>query len=208
VLVSVLLPRFDLAVTLAARGVELAGAPAALAPAEGAGAQIGTPNAVAAAAGVRAGMRTSEALALCPTLALHPPDPMRVRAAGERLCVALEETGAQVEPIEDGLVLLDERPLQRMLGGREGVLRALASWWRVRDAMAVDVRPGPEGSGWVIRVTAPPGIAHAQTLVAPFDVASAATGDGRALPLYGSRRIALPDFSGTLEIQVARATGS
>ena len=70
VLVSVLLPRFDLAVTLAARGVKTAGAPAALAPADGsAGMQIGTPNAVAAAAGVRAGMRTSEALALCPSLA-------------------------------------------------------------------------------------------------------------------------------------------
>jgi hypothetical protein len=85
-----------------------------------------------------------------------------------------------------------------------GPLDALASWWRVRDALAVDVRPGPQSSGWVIRITAPPGIARAQTLVAPFDIASAATGDGRALPLYGSRRIALPDFSGTLEIQVAR----
>jgi hypothetical protein len=85
-----------------------------------------------------------------------------------------------------------------------GSLAALAAWWRVRDALSVDVRPGAQSSGWVIRITAPPGIAHAQTLVAPFDVASAATGDGRALPLYGKRRIALPDFSGTLEIQVAR----
>ncbi|MEO9175980.1 MAG: hypothetical protein ABI317_10755, partial [Gaiellales bacterium] len=103
-----------------------------------------------------------------------------------------------------------ERSVVRQLGGDAwiGSLETLASWWRVRDAMAVDVRPGPDGSGWVIRVTAPPGIAHAQTLVAPFDVASAATGDGRALPLYGSRRIALPDFSGTLEVQVARTVGS
>jgi protein ImuB len=137
VLVSVLLPRFDLTVTLVARGVEPTGAPAALAPLEGGGALIGTPNAVAAAAGVRAGMRTSEALALCPSLALHPPDPVRVRAAGERLCVALEEVGAQVEPIEDGLVLLDERPLQRMLGGRDGVLRTLAS----AAALAPGMRP-------------------------------------------------------------------
>ena len=141
VLVSVLLPRFDLAVTLAARGVKTAGAPAALAPADGsAGMQIGTPNAVAAAAGVRAGMRTSEALALCPSLALYPPDPLRVRAAGERLCVALEEVGAMVEPIEEGLVLLDERPLQRLLGGREGVLRTLAG------AAALD--PRDDGPGW------------------------------------------------------------
>jgi nucleotidyltransferase/DNA polymerase involved in DNA repair len=137
VLVSVLLPRFDLAVTLAARGVKTGNAPAALAPAEGAGTQIGTPNAVAAAAGVRAGMRTSEALALCPSLALHPADPLRVRAAGERLCVALEDVGAMVEPIEEGLVLLDERPLQRLLGGREGVLRTLAG----AAAFAPGLRP-------------------------------------------------------------------
>jgi hypothetical protein len=99
-----------------------------------------------------------------------------------------------------------ERAVLRGLGDQAwvGSLAALAAWWRVRDALSVDVRPGAQSSGWVIRITAPPGIAHAQTLVAPFDVASAATGDGRALPLYGKRRIALPDFSGTLEIQVAR----
>jgi hypothetical protein len=39
--------------------------------------------------------------------------------------------------------------------------------------------------------------------VAPFAIASAATGDGRALPIYGHHRIALPDFSGTLMLQVA-----
>lgn len=136
VLVSVLLPRFDLAVTLAARGIKTASAPAALAPADGsAGMQIGTPNAVAAAAGVRAGMRTSEALALCPSLALYPPDPLRVRAAGERLCVALEEVGAMVEPVEEGLVLLDEQPLRRLLGGREGVLRTLSGAASLTPAM-------------------------------------------------------------------------
>ena len=99
-----------------------------------------------------------------------------------------------------------ERAVVHQLGADTwvGSLGSLATWWRVRDALAVDVRPGPEGSGWVIRITAPPGIARAQTLVAPFDIASAATGSGRPLALYGGRRIALPDFSGTLEIQVAR----
>src|SRR6478736_6306301 len=107
VLVSILLPRFDLAVTLAARGVKTAGAPAALAPSDGsAGMQIGTPNAVAA-------------------------------AAGERVCVALEEVGAMVEPIEEGLVLLDEQPLRRLLGGREGVLSTLAG----AAAFAPGLRP-------------------------------------------------------------------
>jgi hypothetical protein len=98
-----------------------------------------------------------------------------------------------------------ERRVLRELGDAAwvGSLSALAAWWHVRDALTVDVRPGAQSSGWLIRLTAPPGIAHAQTLVAPFDVASAATADGRSLALYGKRRIALPDFSGTLEIQVA-----
>jgi hypothetical protein len=103
-----------------------------------------------------------------------------------------------------------ERSVVRQLGKNAwiGSLESLAAWWRVRDALAVDVRPGPEGSGWVIRITAPPGIARAQTLVAPFDIASAATGSGRPLAIYGGRRIALPDFSGTLEIQVAQTESS
>ena len=42
-----------------------------------------------------------------------------------------------VEPIEEGLVLLDERPLQRLLGGREGVLRTLAG----AAAFAPGLRP-------------------------------------------------------------------
>ena len=84
-----------------------------------------------------------------------------------------------------------------------GSLATLGAWWRVRDALSVDVRPGAGSSGWVVRVTAPAGVARAQTLVAPFALASAATGDGRALPIYAHRRIALPDFSGTLVLQVA-----
>ncbi len=98
-----------------------------------------------------------------------------------------------------------ERSVLRGLGHDAwiGSLSALGAWWRVRDALTVDVRPGAGSSGWVIRITAPPGVARAQTLVAPFAIASAATGDGRALPIYGHHRIALPDFSGTLVLQVA-----
>jgi hypothetical protein len=98
-----------------------------------------------------------------------------------------------------------ERSVVQGLGDEAwvGSLGALATWWHVRDALRVDIRPGAQSSGWLISITAPPGVAHAQTLVAPFDVASAATGAGRALPLFGKRRIALPDFSGTLTIQVA-----
>src|SRR6185437_8376943 len=85
-LIGVHIPRFALTVTAAERGVRLVGTPAALAPAEGSGNRIGEINAPAAAAGVRAGMRLGEAYALCPRLALHPPDPVAVREAAERLC--------------------------------------------------------------------------------------------------------------------------
>ena len=74
-LVGVHIPRFALAVTAAQLGVRLVGAPAALAPADGSGGRIGEVNAPAAAAGVRAGMALGEAYALCPRIALYPPDP-------------------------------------------------------------------------------------------------------------------------------------
>ncbi len=125
-LVGVHIPRFAFTVTAAASGAQLAGAPAALAPLEGAGGRIGEVNVPAAAAGVRAGMRTSEAFALCPRLALHPADPVAVRQAAERLLSALEATGARVEPVADGLVLLDGAPLARLHGGLAGVLREAA----------------------------------------------------------------------------------
>ena len=136
VLVSVLLPRFDLAVTLAARGVKTAGAPAALAPAEAAPGCRSAPRTpwpprpACAPACARARRSRSARPSRC-----IPRIPLRVRAAGERLCVALEEVGAMVEPIEEGLVLLDEQPLQRLLGGREGVLRTLAGAAALTPAM-------------------------------------------------------------------------
>ena len=125
-LISVHIPRFSLAVALSQRGDgSPAGGPAALAPADGAG-PIGDANAIATAAGVRPGMRTSEAYALCPALALIPPDPLAVRRHADRLCAALETIGAEVEPIADGQALFDARPLDRLLGGLVGVLREAA----------------------------------------------------------------------------------
>jgi hypothetical protein len=139
-----------------------------------------------------------------------PGERMGTRA-GAMLAIALahRRSGAPTllafAPDADGGIVA-ERSVLRGLGNDAwvGSLATLGAWWRVRDALSVDVRPGAESSGWVIRITAPPGIARAQTLVAPFRIVSAATGDGRALPLYGGRRIALPDFSGTLTIQVAQ----
>lgn len=138
VLLGLCIPRFALAVTTAELGVKLVGAPAALAPGDGAGGRIGETNAPAAASGVRAGMRPSEALALCPQLALYPPDPLAVRDAAERLYRGLEGLGACVEPVSDGFALLDTRPLERLHGGLEGVMRASE---RSAHAVAAGLRP-------------------------------------------------------------------
>ena len=122
--VSILLPRFELAVAVGDRRALLRG-PAALAPAPGDGAQaIGEPSAAAEAFGVRAGMRLGEALARCPRLSLVPPDPAGVAEAWELVLARLEGIGAAVAPERPGLVCFDERGLRRLLGGGERVIAA------------------------------------------------------------------------------------
>ncbi len=125
-LVGVHIPRFDLAVAAHEHGVPMAGVPLALAPLDGGAGPIGEVSTAAAAAGVRPGMRTGQAHALCPALRLVPPDPLAVRLRADRLYIALEGIGAAVEPVADGLALLDARPLERLWEGLDGVLRASA----------------------------------------------------------------------------------
>jgi nucleotidyltransferase/DNA polymerase involved in DNA repair len=125
-LVGVHIPRFDLAVAAHEHGVAMGGAPLALAPLDGGAGAIGEVSPAAAAAGVRPGMRTAQAHALCPALRLVPPDPLAVRLRADRLYIALEGIGAAVEPVADGLALLDARPLVRLWDGLGGVLRTSA----------------------------------------------------------------------------------
>jgi protein ImuB len=125
-LVGVHIPRFDLAVAAHEHGVPVGGAPLALAPLDGGAGPIGEVSTAAAAAGVRPGMRTAQAHALCPALRLVPPDPLAVRLRADRLYIALEGIGAAVEPVADGLALLDARPLERLWNGLDGVLCASA----------------------------------------------------------------------------------
>ena len=125
-LVGVHIPRFDLAVAAHEHGVAMGGVPLALAPLDGGAGPIGEVSPAAAAAGVRPGMRTGQAHALCPALRLVPPDPLAVRLRADRLYIALEGIGAAVEPVADGLALLDARPLERLWDGLDGVLRASA----------------------------------------------------------------------------------
>ena len=135
-LVGVHIPRFDLAVAAHEHGVPMGGAPLALAPLDGGAGPIGEVSPAAAASGVRPGMRTAQAHALCPALRLVPPDPLAVRLRADRLYIALEGIGAAVEPVADGLALLDARPLERLWNGLDGVLRRERRGRGARDGPA------------------------------------------------------------------------
>jgi protein ImuB len=135
-IVSVLLPRFELVV--AAGGREgLLGEPVALAPEPGKEQKVGEVSLAAEAFGVRRGMRLGEALARCPRLALLPPDPLGVADAWDATLERLEGIGAAIEPQHPGLACFDGRGLVRLHGGRvEGVLDA------ARAAVGTSVRIG------------------------------------------------------------------
>jgi protein ImuB len=114
-IVCVLLPRFELAVSAGGREA-LAMGPLALAPEIGREPLIGETSAAAEAHGVRAGLRLGEALARCPTLRLVTPDPAGVADAWERIVAALEGIGAEVEAPRPGIAWFEERGLRRLHG--------------------------------------------------------------------------------------------
>src|SRR5436305_4765621 len=121
--VAVLLPRFSLVVAAGGRAALLR-TPAALAPEPGREQLVGEVSPAAEAFGVKPGMRVGEALARCPHLALVPPDPAGVADAWERLLARLESIGAGVESERAGIACFDERGLERLHGGMDGVLAA------------------------------------------------------------------------------------
>jgi hypothetical protein len=84
-----------------------------------------------------------------------------------------------------------------------GSLGRFAPFWQQRSAIALDPEPVGDraADGWLVRLHSP-GRAHAQSLVAPFAVASAAGPDGRPLRVVAGRRVLLPDFSGSYGVQV------
>ena len=116
------IPRFAFAVVSRRLGLRDASTAAALAPEPGGPPRMGEPSAAAEAAGVRPGMRLSEALALCPQLALLPPDPIAVEEATELLYARLEDLGLPLEPAGPGRALLATGPVERLYGGRAAVL--------------------------------------------------------------------------------------
>jgi len=134
-LAALLVPRFAFAVTAARQGGIEPSVAAALAPEPGGQPIVGDASAAAEAAGVRSGMRLTEALALCPGLALLPPDPLAVAASAEEVLRRLEELGAEVEPVTPGCALLATGPIERLYGGLPAVLR------RVSGIVPATLRP-------------------------------------------------------------------
>jgi hypothetical protein len=90
-----------------------------------------------------------------------------------------------------------------------GSLQAFARFWQDRLLVSADVRAARAGgriAGWFVRLSAPRTVTQ-QALVAPFPVAYAATGTGRALPVRSDgQTIVLPAFR-TLVVQVAASSG-
>jgi protein ImuB len=119
--VCVLLPRFALSVAAGGRA-ELARGPLALAPEPGREPLIGEASAAAEALGVKAGLRLGEALARCPSLRLVAPDPAGVADEWDRVLVALEGIGAEVESERAGVACFDASGLLNLHGGLDGVL--------------------------------------------------------------------------------------
>ena len=120
-IVCVLLPRFALSVAAGGRA-ELARGPLALAPEPGREPLIGEASAAAEALGVKAGLRLGEALARCPSLRLVAPDPAGVADEWDRVLLALEGIGAEVESERAGVACFDASGLLNLHGGLDGVL--------------------------------------------------------------------------------------
>ncbi|MBI5310061.1 MAG: hypothetical protein HZB14_03375 [Actinobacteria bacterium] len=123
IVVCVLLPRFELGVAAARRGVdrqELLSRPVALAPVPGGRQVVGEVSAAAEAFAVTPGLPLSEAFARCPGLKLLPPDPAAARAEWEAVVRAIEGIGAEVEsdPEVPGTAFFEAGGLLRLHGGR------------------------------------------------------------------------------------------
>ena len=89
---------------------------------------------------MHAGMRLSEALALCPELVLVEPDPSGAEDAWETIVRRLEDTGLAVESCEPGSAYFETHGVERLAGGLDAVLRraleAVGAEWEPRVGAA------------------------------------------------------------------------
>jgi len=137
----------------AALGRELPDRPVAVAPQEGRPSRIGEISPVARTLGVRPGMRLSEAMDICPTLALVPPDPVRAEAIHEDLLLRLESVGARVASEYPGEAFFAAGGLVRLHGETDGVLDAARR--AIGPVPALAAAPTAFAAGAVAREAAP-----------------------------------------------------
>jgi nucleotidyltransferase/DNA polymerase involved in DNA repair len=114
--------------------------PAALAPEPGEQQRVGPCTAAAEEAGVQAGMRLSEALAMCPGLVLVEQDQAGVEERWEGVLRYLEDAGFAVESREPGCAYFDTWGVERLAGGLQETLRraleAVGPAWQPRVGAA------------------------------------------------------------------------
>lgn len=122
---SVTLPLLDLRAALGNEQNRLQ-EPIALAPQHDSTQRIGEASNPARRLGVRPGMGLGEAIDICPELRLITPDPNRSENIWQAFIARIEATGAQVESNRHGEAFFLADPLERLHGGLDGVLEAVA----------------------------------------------------------------------------------
>jgi len=122
---SVTLPLLDLRAALGKEQNQLQ-EPIALAPQHDSAQRIGTVSESARRLGLRPGMGVGEAIDICPELRLITPDPNRSENIWQAFLSRIEMTGAQVESKRHGEAFFLADPIERLHGGLNGVLEAVA----------------------------------------------------------------------------------
>ena len=119
--IAVILP--DLALRAALKEAQdRLGEAIALAPQHDSIQVIGDVSEPARRLGVRPGMGLGEAIDICPSLLLVPPDPTRAAALWEKFLLRLEDMGAEVESPADGEAFFEASGLERLYGNLAGVI--------------------------------------------------------------------------------------
>jgi protein ImuB len=133
------IPVFPLRAALVDRP-DVRGLPAALAPVPGELPLVGPCTAAAEEAGVQAGMRLSEALAMCPGLLLVEQDQAGTEEQWERVLRRLEEAGLSVDSPSPGCAYFDTTGIERLAGGLQAALKraleAVGPAWQPRVGAA------------------------------------------------------------------------
>lgn len=113
--------------------------PIALAPQHDSTRTVGQVSPVAHRLGVRSGMGLGEAIDICPELSLVTPDPSRAETVWEEFLARIESIGAEVESERHGEAFFLADGVERLYGGLDGVIRAVAK--RLGTAVRIGAAP-------------------------------------------------------------------